>query len=91
MAFVHALHLSCNNYTITTKLKTVKTNNNIEMQDECFSGQGERGRWGGEGICKTKKCLSRHGFRMGPKTYSIDIHVHIYLPVPVMQAQSVSV
>lgn len=61
------------------------------MQDECFSGQGERGRWGGgEGICK-KKIPSRHGFRMGPKTYSIDIHVHIYLPVPVMQAQSVSV
>lgn len=56
MAFVHALHLSCNNYTITTKLKKVKTNNNIEMQDECFSGQGERGRWGGggEGICQKK-------------------------------------
>lgn len=26
------------------------------MQDECFSGQGERGRWGGgESICKKKK------------------------------------
>lgn len=53
--------------------------------------KGEVGRGGGgENICK-KKSPSRHGFRMGPKTYSIDIHVHIYLPVPVMQAQSVSV
>lgn len=84
MAFVHALHVSCNNYKITTKLKKVKTNNNIEMQDECFSGQGERGRCGGGGgrVYAKKNC---------PKTYSIDIHVHIYLPVPVMQAQSVSV
>lgn len=46
---------------------------------------------GGRVHAKKKRSPSRHGFRMGPKTYSIDIHVHIYLPVPVMQAQSVSV
>lgn len=66
MAFVHALHLSCNNYTITTKLKKVKTNNNIEMQDECFSGQGERGR-GGEYMQKKKEAHHGMGSVWAPK------------------------
>ena len=67
---------------LTTKFKkNVKTNNNIEMQDKCLSGQGERGGGGRKYVQKNSITLpSRHGFHMGPITYTIDIIIvmHIY-------------
>ena len=53
MAFVHALHLSCNNYETThLEMKKVKTTDNIEMQDKCSrEGGGER-EGGGGGLCQ---------------------------------------
>ena len=84
--------MHCTSVVTTTKLKILKkveTNNNIEMQDKCFSEQ-EEGGGGGEGReYMRKKMLIMAWVLYGPQTYTKDSHV--YLPVPNMQAQSVSV
>lgn len=37
------------------------------MQDECFSGQGERGRWGGGGYMQKKNAHHGMGSVWAPK------------------------
>lgn len=56
MAFVHALHLSCNNYKITTKLKKSKLTITLKCKTNVFQGKEKGGGvgGGGEGICKKK-------------------------------------